>query len=132
MKLIISAGGIENFASRYPHMKVLLAVFLHFENMHVALSPIPTEGVKLSSRSGAKAICFDPIVKKVFFTICPLSLMNPIYDMAVCAQNIHRAHGMLSEADMYTREWILSDVLRFRPEEGTQHVRNTYFPDRSL
>ncbi|KAF2033408.1 hypothetical protein EK21DRAFT_86217 [Setomelanomma holmii] len=37
------------------------------------------------------------------------------------------AHDRVSAADVCTREWILVDVLRFQPGEGTEDVRKTYF-----
>jgi hypothetical protein len=49
-----------------------------------------------------------------------------------CAQNIYRAQDRPSAADVYTREWILSDVLRFQPDEGTEVIRETYYVNKAM
>ncbi|CAO2648291.1 Nn.00g075580.m01.CDS01 [Neocucurbitaria sp. VM-36] len=132
LKVLASSGGMENFASHYPHMKSLLAQTLYFETMQALLVPIPTEQSNIASRKGIQTLCYDLKVRKVFFATCPLRLMEAVYDMGSCAQNIFRAHGMLSTADVYKREWILSAVLDFSPEEGTRDVQENYYSDREL
>lgn len=53
-------------------------------------------------------------------------------EMAVCGQNISRAQGQLSAADLYTREWILSDVLQYQPQEGMRYLKERLFSGREL
>ncbi|KAJ4369656.1 hypothetical protein N0V83_005418 [Neocucurbitaria cava] len=113
-------------------MKPVLAQTLHFETMQALLMPVPTERSSTTSRKGIKTLCYDSGVRKVFYVTCPLRLMEAIHDITLCAQNIFRAHGMLSAADVYKREWILSDVLGFRPEEATQNVKENYYSTREL
>lgn len=127
LKVLASAGGMENFASHYPHMKLMLAETLHFETMQVLLVPVPINRSKHASRRGVETLCYNPGVRKAFFVTCPLRLMEAVYDLGVCAQSIFRGHGTLSTADAYTREQILSDVLRFQPEEGSQNVQENYY-----
>lgn len=132
LKLLEASGGMENFATHFPHLKLMLAETLHFETMHVLLLPIPPEGSKVASRRAVETLSYDPSVRKAFFILCPLRLMLAVYDMGLCAQNIFRARGTPSVADIYKREWILSDVLHFRPEEATQNVKETYYSHREL
>jgi hypothetical protein len=132
LKLLASSGGMEKFASYYPHLKLPLSATLHFETMLVVLSPVSIDAPKLASRHGLKSLCFDPKIRENFFVTCPLRLIRAIHDTAVCTQNILKAHDRPSAADSYTREWILSDVLRFRPEEGTEDIKKTYYSGKDM
>jgi len=132
LKILASSAGMEHFASFYPHLRLQLAGISQFETMHVVLSPMSIEAPRQASRNGLKAICFDPKIRECFFVASPLPLMRAMYDMAVCARNIFHSRGHPSAADVYTREWILSDILRFQPHEGTQDVQKTYYPGRTM
>lgn len=132
LKLLDSSGGTENFALHYPHLKLILAETVHFETMLVLLLPVSLEVSRTTTRKGIKTLCYNPEVRKAFSITCPLRLMLAVYDIGECAQNIFRAHGSPSMADVYQREWILSDVLQFRPEEGVQNTKETYYPHRDL
>ncbi|KAF2826500.1 hypothetical protein CC86DRAFT_406762 [Ophiobolus disseminans] len=132
LKILASSAGLEHFASYYPHLRLQLATTSQFETMHVILSPMSIEGPRQASRNGLKTICFDPGVRKSFFVASPLPLMRAVYDMAVCARNIFQGHGVPSAADIYTREWILSDILRYRPDEGAQDIQNTYYSETQM
>lgn len=117
---------MEHFVTYNPHLKLELARTSHFETMHVLLSPISIESPRQASRNGLKTICFDSAVRKYFLVPTPLPLMRAIYDMAICARNIFDGHGLPSAADLYTREWILSDVLHFQSDEGVQDIQRNY------
>jgi hypothetical protein len=123
---------MEEFVSQYPHLKLMLAFTLHLETMHVALWPVSPDILKHSSRDGLGMICFDPAVRRAHFIPCPQFLVEVVYDLGVCAQTMLRSHGVLSAADAYARECILSDVLQWQPEEGVRDLKETYFPDREL
>jgi hypothetical protein len=97
------------------------------ETLHFILSPRSIKEPRYASRNGLKTICFDPKVRESFFVPSPLRLMRAAYDTEVCARTIAQAHDRPSAAEVYTREWILADVLRFQPEEGTEDIRTTYF-----
>ncbi|KAH7073583.1 hypothetical protein BKA63DRAFT_36278 [Paraphoma chrysanthemicola] len=127
LKLLASSGGMEHFASYYPHLRLQLARYSLCETMHFILSPRSIEEPRYASRNGLKTICFDPKVRESFFVASPLRLMRAAYDTEVCARTIAQSQDRPSAADVYTREWILADVLRFQPEEGTEDVRKTYF-----
>jgi hypothetical protein len=90
------------------------------------------EDPKLVSRNHIGSFCFDPEVRRRFFVPCPLRLFQTLHDTIDCAQNIYRAQDWPSAADVYTREWILSDVLRFRADEGTEDVRQTYYVNQVM
>jgi hypothetical protein len=131
-RILALSAGMEHFALYYPHLRLQLARISHFETMHVILSPMSIEGPRQASRNDLKSICFDPKIRQSFFTVSPLPLMRAVYDMAVCAHNVFQGHGRPSAADMYTREWILSDVLRFQPEDGVRDIQETYYPSRVM
>lgn len=132
LKILASSAGMEHFASFYPHLKLQLARTSQFETMHVLLSPMSIEVPRQASRNGLKSICFDPKVRESLFLAIPLPLMRAVYDTAVCARNIFQGNEHPSAADVYTREWILSDILRFRPEEGVEDIQNTYYTGRVM
>jgi hypothetical protein len=96
------------------------------ETMFSILSPSLIAEPKLVSRHSLKDLCFAPEVRDNFFATCPLPLLRTVYDMTTCARNISRAGDCPSAADLYTREWILADVLYFQPSEGIEDVRKTY------
>jgi hypothetical protein len=131
INLINSSGGIEQFISYYPHLKLQLLGTSQMQTMLVILDPTSFEQLELVSRRGLKALCSDPKIKESYFIPSPLSLFFATYDTAGCARNIFEAHGRVSPADAYTRERILSDVLGFRPEEGTEEIRKTYYSSNS-
>lgn len=132
LQLLASSGGMEYFASCYPHLRLQLASISHFETMHVVLSPASIEEPKRTSRNSLKSICFDSKVRESFFSASPLPLMRAVYDMAVCGRNIFQGQERPSAADVYTREWILSDILRFRPEESVEDIQRTYYSDKIM
>lgn len=123
---------MEEFAFHYPHLRLMLAFTLHLETMYVALWPVSPQNLKESSRGGIKTICFDPAVRRAHFTPCPQSLVEALYDIRVCAQNMLGSYGVISAADTYTRECILSNVLQWHPEEGVRDLEMSYTPDCKL
>ncbi len=132
LKLLQSTGDPADFASDYPHLKPSLALTFYCRTMSFLFSPIVVADSEQATRKGIDSICFDPEVRQAFFIPCPRRLLLDIYDMKECALNIARAHGSLSLADVYTREWILADVLHFEPENGTCDIKENYFSDRAL
>jgi hypothetical protein len=96
------------------------------------LSPTSSECLDIVERHEIKNLCFDPKMLKAYMSPCPLSLLNAMYDMASCTRNILMGFGAPSAADAYTREWILSDVLRFQPEEGTEDIKKSMDPNRIM
>jgi hypothetical protein len=131
--LIILHGGLKRFASYYPHLKALLAAITQMQIMLITINAAPLEFVDLISRHDLKSICFDPKIRRGYFLSIPLRLLIANYDMAVCARSIFSNYDHRpSIPDVYTREWILSDVLRFTPEDGMSDVRNYMYTDRAM
>jgi hypothetical protein len=128
IKLINSSGGIERFVSCYPHLKPQLLGTSHLHIMLIALYPTSFERVGLVSRGGMKALLAGPS-RETYFIPTPSRLLYAIHDTAECVRNIFQSHGYVSAAAAYTRECILSDILGFQPEEGTEDTRKTYYPD---
>jgi hypothetical protein len=87
---------------------------------------------KLVSRNHIRGFCFDPQIRRRYFIPCPLRLFQALHDTTECAQIIYRAQDRPSAADVYTREWILSDVLRFQPDEGAEVIRETYYVNKAM
>lgn len=127
LNILASSANMEYFASMYPHLKLQLAKISQFETMHVVLSPMSIEGPRQASRNGLESICFDHKVRQSLFQPTPLPLMRAIYDMAMCARNIFQGPECPSPADIYTRERILSDIIRFKPEDGVEDIQKTYY-----
>jgi hypothetical protein len=89
--------------------------------MLITINAAPFEFVDLISRNDLKSICFDPKIR------------NANYDMAGCARNIFANYDHCpSVADVYSREWVLADVLRFSPEDGMPDVRNYMYSNRAM
>jgi hypothetical protein len=102
------------------------------ETMLSILSPVLIEEPKLVSPHNLKNLCFAPEVRESFFATCPLPLLRTVYDTITCARNIIQAGDCPSAADLYTREWVLADVLHFQPSEGIEDVRKAYYPGKSM
>lgn len=101
--------------------------------MLVTINAAPLEFVDLISRNDLKNICFDPKIRKGYFLSIPLRLLNANYDMAVCAKNLFANYDHRpSVADVYSREWVLADVLRFSPEDGMPDVQNYMYSNRAM
>lgn len=132
LKILASSAGMEHFASYYPHLKLQLARTSQFETMNVILSPISVECSRQASRNGLESICFDPRIRQSFFMATPLPLIRAVYDMVVCARVIFQNHGRPSASDVYTRELILSDIVRFKLNEGVKDIQKTCYPGRSM
>jgi hypothetical protein len=128
IKLINSSGGIERFVSSFPHLKPQLLGTSHLHIMLNTLYPTSFERVGLVSRGGMKALLADPS-RDSYFIPTPSRLLYAIHDTAKCVRNIFQSHGQVSAVDAYTRECILSDILDFQPEEGTEDTRKTYYSD---
>jgi hypothetical protein len=62
----------------------------------------------------------------------PLPLIRAVYDMVVCARVIFQGNGRPSASDVCIREWILSDILRFKPNEGVKDIQKTCYPGRGM
>lgn len=132
IKLLQSSGGIDNFALHYPRLRVSIADILRFETMHVLLLPVAWQQPKNYSKSWIRTICYDPVVRQRAFFPCPLHLMRAMYDLSECAYNIYQTQNVPSSAEIYTREWILSDVLLYQPLQSVQDLKDTYYPDQEL
>jgi hypothetical protein len=102
------------------------------ETMFSILSPSLIEEPKRVSRLSLKDLCFASEVQDSFFATCPLPLLRTVYDTTTCARNIIIAGNCPSAADVYTREWILADVLHFEPSEGTEVVSKTYYSGKTM
>jgi hypothetical protein len=132
IKLLNLSGGVERFTFFYPHLKPLLAGTSHFHIMLTIVSPDCFERLDLLSRYEVETVCYDADTRRRCFSPSPRRLLRAVQDTARCARNIIQAHDHLSVADVYTREWILSDVLRFQPSEGTTDIRETFHSDRTM
>jgi hypothetical protein len=132
LKVLASSAGMEHFAFHYPHLKLQLARTAQFETMNMILSPISIECPRQASRNGLESICFDPRIRQSFFMATPLPLIRAVYDMVVCARVIFQGHGRPLAPDVYTRECILSDILRFKPIEGVKDIQKTCYPGRGM
>jgi hypothetical protein len=132
LKLIALHGGVDRFVSYYPHLRVVLAGIVQMQVVLTLLSPTSVECLDIVERHEIKTLCFDPKIREAYMAPCPLRLLNAMYDMASCTRNMLRGYGAPSAADAYTREWILSDVLHFQPEEGTEDVKKTMDSDRTM
>jgi hypothetical protein len=131
IKLINSSGGMEQFASSYPHLKLQLLGTAQMQIMLVVLNSTSFDNLELVSRRSLTHLCSDPGIKGLYFIPSPLRLFFATYDTAGCARNIFQAYGRVSAADAFTRERILSDVLSFNPEESTEDTRNTHYSSDS-
>ncbi|KAF1829054.1 hypothetical protein BDW02DRAFT_185015 [Decorospora gaudefroyi] len=126
LELLSSSGGPESLALHHPHLKPLLAQTLQIQTTSQLLLPLTSEGSWHVSRKGLATLCKDPEVRRAYFMPCPPRLMLAIYDLGVCAKTIFDAQGIPTMADVYSREWILSDVLHFQAEEGLQMIKETH------
>lgn len=132
MNVIDSFGGIEDFASRYPHLRLILAQKSHFETMYLILSPLPATRPKQASRRAVEELCYDPNVRRSYFVSSPSQLTLALYDMGVCTRNVLGNTSQISVADMYQRDKILSDVLRFQSQDGVKDLSETYYQHTKL
>jgi hypothetical protein len=132
LKLIALHGGIDRFASYYPHLKLVLAGITQTQVVLTLLSPTSFECLDLVKRHDLKPLCFEPKIREEYLAPCPLRLLNSIYDMASCTRNMLMGYGAPSAADAYTREWILSDVLHFQPEEGVEDIKRISSSNRTM
>jgi hypothetical protein len=103
-----------------------------FHVMLTVVSPDGFERLDLLTRHELEALCFDANTRRQCFTPTPRRLLHAIQDTGRCVRNITEAHDRLSVADVYTREWILSDVLRFQPSEGTTDIKETFYSDSEM
>jgi hypothetical protein len=131
IKLINSAGGMEQLASSYPHLKLQLLGTAQMQIMLVILNSTSFDSLELVSRRSLTALYSDPAVRESYFIPSPLRLFFATYDTVGCARNIFQAYGRVSAADAFTRERILSDVLGSDPEESTEDIRKTYYSSDS-
>jgi hypothetical protein len=129
IKLLRVSGSLERFGSHYPHMVDQLAGVTQVHTMSVMISSMAVDCPKLVSRHDLGA-CFDPRTRKRYFTPCPQRLFYSLYDMAECSRNIVQTHDYPSDADVYTREWILWDVLRYSPDDDVKEMRDINFGGR--
>ena len=121
MDVIASFGGIESFATLYPHLRLILAQKSHFETMYPVLSHAAITKAKQASRRTIEALCYDPYVRRAYFIPSPPRLTLAVYDMGVCARHVLADRNHISVINMYERDRVLSDVLFYRPEEGVTY-----------
>ena len=127
MDAINSFGGIRSFATRYPHLRLILAQKAHFETMYLILSHIPITKPKQASRRAVETLCYDSHVRRAYFISSPPRLTLAVYDLGLCARSVLGSGNYITVADMHKRDKILSDVLSFQPEEGVKDLIETYY-----
>ncbi|KAF2119142.1 hypothetical protein BDV96DRAFT_596911 [Lophiotrema nucula] len=132
MNVMSSFGGLENLCTYYPHLQLTLAHMSHFETFWPILSPIAVTRPKQCSRGGLEMVLSAPAVKRRFFNPCPLPLTLVIWDTCACASKLLGDHHVVTVSDLHQREHILLDVMKFRPEDAIQEVKDFYYSDVAL
>jgi hypothetical protein len=132
LQVIRSFGGIENTFIYYPHLQLYLTHAAYFETQWPILNATPLTRPKQASRRVVEMLCHASALKRRFYNPCPTALTLVMWDIGDLSSKILPSHKPISQAQSRRREEILLRTLAYRPEEGTQEVKESYYKDVTM